>query len=57
MTKDDYDEWTNNEPSSRPNSNAKIVVVKWMYAHLLPSTYVRRERLMLARPMAEFPKH
>jgi hypothetical protein len=52
----DYDKWNNNIPSSRPNCHAKTVIIKEIFA-IFQLTYVRRERLVLARPMTEFPKH
>ena len=57
MAEDDHDKWNNDIPSSSPNCHAETLIVKWIYTQFLQLTYVRRERLMLARPTAEFPKH
>ena len=51
MDEDHYEKWSNNKPSSRPNSHAKTVL-KEIYVQILQLEYVRRERLMLARPTA-----
>ena len=58
MTKNNSDEWNYDVPLLGPHGHTDAEGYQEMQRIRLAYTaYVRRDRLMLARPIAAFPKH
>jgi hypothetical protein len=49
MTENNQDKRDNNDPSSRPNSHAKVVIVKWKCGNAVALINVRSEGKIGAR--------